>query len=456
MPMRPVFAAAVSSLTTSLALLVAAPAMAQSVAIAFEGDPEPGGSGGTYSGLRAPVVNDSGVVAFRATISSGNAFEGVYRDAGSGVAAIALTGDLAPDTSGGTFTSFGNPAINASGDVVFNATVGGGSANAGIWQMTPAGLLTIVTTGVSAPGTSGGVYSGFDAPIEINDAGEIVFSASTSMPGATRGIFVEGDGVASRSVFVAGEASPPDVINGTYFSFGRPAINAQGDVATAVSIFDGASTFTEAIVVRDGGGARVAVFAGEIAPETGGGTFQNFNFIGPPTIDDDAAVSFAANVTGGTTARGLFRDEAGVLSAIELQGEEAFGSGGGDFFLFQADRLTGTSTGGVGHAANLLGGSANAGAFFTPPGGASWPIALVGDAVPGTASNTYGAFPSAPDVSDAGDAVFLARQAPSFDDVIVLAVPEPAFGAALPLACAGLLVARRRAGRLAPRLLERA
>ncbi|MEM9176890.1 MAG: choice-of-anchor tandem repeat NxxGxxAF-containing protein, partial [Myxococcota bacterium] len=135
-----------------VALAIALPARAQPVAIAFEGDPEPGGSGGTFFQLGPPVVNDAGVVAFRSTISSGSANQGIYRDAGGGVAAIALQGALAPDTGGGIFTSFGDPAINASGDVVFTATVGGGSANAGIWQSTPAGLLTIVTTQVSAPG----------------------------------------------------------------------------------------------------------------------------------------------------------------------------------------------------------------------------------------------------------------------------------------------------------------
>ena len=106
MPKRSLLALPFSLLASLAAISLAAPAGAQSVAIAFEGDPEPGGSGGTYSALRAPVVNDSGVVAFRSSIASGSATSGVYRDAGSGVAAIALTGDLAPDTGGGTFTSF--------------------------------------------------------------------------------------------------------------------------------------------------------------------------------------------------------------------------------------------------------------------------------------------------------------------------------------------------------------
>ncbi|MCR9095413.1 MAG: hypothetical protein NXI30_14425 [bacterium] len=444
MSKRSLLALPFSLLASLAAISLAAPAGAQSVAIAFEGDPEPGGSGGTYSALRAPVVNDSGVVAFRSSIASGSATSGVYRDAASGVAAIALTGDLAPDTGGGTFTSFGDPAINASGDVVFNATVGGGTANAGIWQSTPAGLLTIVTTQVAAPGTSGGFYTAFVSPIAINDVGEITFFANTSSPAATGGIFVEGDGVASRSVFLANQASPPDVINGTYFAFGRPAINASGDVATTVTIFDGVSTFTEAVVVDEAGGPRVVAFAGDAAPEVGGGTFQNFNFIGPPAIDDGGAVSFSANVNGGTALRGLFRDEAGALSASELQGEEAFGTSSGDFFLFQADRLTNTASGGLGFAANLLGSSVNAGAFFTPPGGDSWPIAVVGDVVPDGGGNTFRAFPSAPDVSDGGDAVFLARQGPAFDDVIVLAVPEPGRTLGLAITSLALLLGTAR------------
>ena len=76
MPKRSLLALPFSLLASLAAISLAAPAGAQSVAIAFEGDPEPGGSGGTYSALRAPVVNDSGVVAFRSSIASGSATSG--------------------------------------------------------------------------------------------------------------------------------------------------------------------------------------------------------------------------------------------------------------------------------------------------------------------------------------------------------------------------------------------
>ena len=56
-------------------------------------------------------------------------------------------------------------------------------------------------------------------------------------------------------------------------------------------------------------------------------------------------------------------------------------------------------------------------------------------------------------MSEGGDAVFLARQGPAFDDVIVLAVPEPGLTIGLAITSLALLVGTR--GRRAAPCLRR-
>src|SRR5882724_5636246 len=67
--------------------------------------------------------------------------------------------------------------------------------------------------------------------------------------------------------------------------------------------------------------ARVAALAGQVAPDTGGGTYASFGFV---DVDWVGAVVFSAAVSGGTAPGGLF-----TVSQPPIQGSHAIALVGG-------------------------------------------------------------------------------------------------------------------------------
>src|SRR5437773_2696604 len=70
---------------------------------------------------------------------------------------------------------------------------------------------------------------------------------------------------------------------------------------------------------------RVAALAGQVAPDTGGGTYASFGFV---DVDIFGDVVFSAAVSGGTAPGGLF-----TVSQPPNQGSRAI-AGGGTFSAF--------------------------------------------------------------------------------------------------------------------------
>ena len=134
--------------------------------VACTGDSAPGTGGGTYSGgfgspsVHRPFINDSGAVAFFARVSGGTASEGIFVDSGGLDTAVALVGDPAPGTGGGTYSGFdlggGSPSLNDVGVVAFRALVTGGTASEGIFMDAGAGDSVVALLGDMAPETGGG------------------------------------------------------------------------------------------------------------------------------------------------------------------------------------------------------------------------------------------------------------------------------------------------------------
>lgn len=119
------------------------------------GDPGPGGS--TFSGLSLPSFNDSGEVAFQATLTGGPG-AGVFIGSSSAPPTpLALNGDPAP--GGGNFSfTLARPdvVINNQHDVAFRANLTGGGADSGYFiRRGPAGTLqSVIRQGQAAPGTT--------------------------------------------------------------------------------------------------------------------------------------------------------------------------------------------------------------------------------------------------------------------------------------------------------------
>src|SRR6516165_881367 len=126
--------------------------------------------------------NNRGETAFHATIRRSQSEEGIFLAKADGkIARIAIAGDPVPDQAGQLIAGFGEhpaPVMNDSGNVAFTATLAGGRGAAGVFLSREGKLQTIASSGMKAPVILGGigVFADFEA-VSINDRGDVAFLA---------------------------------------------------------------------------------------------------------------------------------------------------------------------------------------------------------------------------------------------------------------------------------------
>ena len=171
-------------------------AVHQLTKIAAAGEPAPGG--GFYAGFGAPVVNDSGAVAFPAVVRLGPALGAIFVAPVETPAHLLLgTGDPAP--TGGVFARFSERiGFDDSGRVAFGAFVNGSSGpDFGIFVADGVDRRTIAMRGQAAPG--GGVYASFGGWPAMSHTGAVAFVAATDQGPASDGVFLmNADGKVTR------------------------------------------------------------------------------------------------------------------------------------------------------------------------------------------------------------------------------------------------------------------
>lgn len=108
-------------------------------------------------------------IAFKARVDGGAVSEGIFLFSEiEGVSAMVLPGDIAPNTGGGTFSQFpGHLSMSRRGTVLFRATVVGGTASEGLFfsglalLADEATIDSVAVQGEPAPDSGGGTYSSF-------------------------------------------------------------------------------------------------------------------------------------------------------------------------------------------------------------------------------------------------------------------------------------------------------
>lgn len=123
-------------------------------------------------GNRAPAVSNNGEVAFVGFFDGPENGRGLFVKGAAGIRLVARSGDKAD--SGGAFTDFLSPAINARGDIAFLAKLGGRMQ--GIFLKTAKGIEPVALIDQKIPGakTELDVFNNFMQPA-LNDRGEVVF-----------------------------------------------------------------------------------------------------------------------------------------------------------------------------------------------------------------------------------------------------------------------------------------
>ncbi len=372
--------------TLALVFSLSAGAWAQGydpAAVALVGDTAPGTGGGVYTSFGfAFSMNGCGDVVFYASVAGGTATEGVFVNSRGTDTAVALPGDTAPGTGGATYSSFlGSPSINDSGDVAFAAILTGGTVAGGVFVDSGGTATAVALVGDTAPGTGGGIYSAIDDTggfLTINNSGDVRFRAFVTGGSTPVGLFVDSDGP-DRAVALQGDVAP-GTGGGTYLDLVACSMNASGDVPFFA--FVSGSTAERGIFVDSGGTDTAVALPGDVAPGTGGGTYSDFGTLSK--INDSGAVAFFASVAA-PSGSGIFVDSGGTDTAVARLGDTAPGTGGGTYSSVGA-RLFINGTGNVALSANVIGGTGSSGIFVT---GIDKAVVFVGDGAPGTGGGTY-------------------------------------------------------------------
>jgi hypothetical protein len=221
-------------------LPLAPPAGAQSYEVtelALVGEVAPGSGGGSYQHFFRLSANDRRQVAFIASVTGGSATKGVFLVTDGVAAPVALVGDPAPDSGGASYADFGGVSLDVDGAVAFAATLSGGSAGGGLFLVDASGVRAVAVAGDPAP-SGVGSYAGvpFLDRHGLNDQGTLGFASQLSGGSASWGAFTDAGGSAAV-VAVSGDPAPG---TGASFSvFGPAALNQAGDAAFLASTSDG-------------------------------------------------------------------------------------------------------------------------------------------------------------------------------------------------------------------------
>jgi len=226
-----------------------------------------------------------------ALVSDSTATQGIFRTDGTHTVAIARDDIGAP--TGGSFISFRDPVINDFGQVAFEAEMTGGTADFGIFRGEGGNLLPIFVANQIAPG--GGAFTDFGNPV-INAHGQV--AAVASLTNIADGLFV-GDGTNAVAIALDGQPAPKGGNYGSRLGFFSPLrLSDRGYVAFHVGLTGGTST--DGIFLGNGDRTTTIALAGTIAPGTTG-TFQSFFDI---KLGNNGRVAFIARLAlgaGGVT-----------------------------------------------------------------------------------------------------------------------------------------------------------
>jgi hypothetical protein len=230
------------------------------------GDQAPGG--GTVTQIDDHNANGHGVLAYKALLSSATATQGIFRTDGTNT--VAITRDDSAPPTGGTYTLLAGPVINDRRQLAFKAEMTGGSTGFAIFRGDGADLTPVFLADQIAPG--GATFQDFGSPA-INAHGQVAAGALLTNGASAAGLFL-GDGTNAVAIMLLGQPAPK---GGNYsFPFGSVRLNDRGEVAFATALQGGTSKHG---IFRGNGDHTTTVALSEtIAPGTTG-TFESFDDI---------------------------------------------------------------------------------------------------------------------------------------------------------------------------------
>jgi hypothetical protein len=383
-------------------------------------------AGGTFTSFRLLGVSAMGRVGFRGVVSGGP--DGLFYWDGTALEKLVVAGDASP--AGGSFTTIGLGRMNAAEAWAFRATVSGESrseSRSGAFRASSATLLPVTTVALAGdPTPIGGTFASFPSSLvpAINASGEIAFRATVKgAPYSSASFTATADGTLASAVAVnqptgAGElvrlrevalADDGGVVVRATLSGGVPALvrARAGRVDTLAALGDATDLGADFRFSDPSAGATAdgAIFLGTrdgLFVATPPGTPTAIGRLGDRTrvrgsyasFDAPAAggprTAFGASIAGGHTGEALMAAGARGPVVLVKSGTKVRRLGEiVDFFGSALDNLARPGVGGAGVAFEAALGDGTPGIFFWN-GGHVRALALGGRHVPG--GGTYEQF----------------------------------------------------------------
>ena len=254
-------------------------------AIALAGDDAPGVPAGVLVGFDAPALNDNDELSFVASVRRGrDLLDVLYYWNGRRLQRLMAERDLLLRI-GGTMDQIGDPALNNSGVVAFPATIFKGPALGGIFVAGARPLHLVVGSGARTP--DGAMILRFSERVAIDEAGEIAFGAHLGKDGATREAVLRTGTEGLAEIAVEGAPAPS---GGRYVGFGPwPTMAPSGVIAFNAALEGGPGP----LAAFDGvaGDVKRVATMGEALPQ--GGTIGRFALNAVAVAGPDGALTFA-------------------------------------------------------------------------------------------------------------------------------------------------------------------
>jgi hypothetical protein len=252
--------------------------------IALAGDEAPGIAAGVMVGFDTPALNDNDELAFVASVRRGrDLLDVLYFWNGARLQRIVAEGERLLRI-GGTMDKIGGPALNNSGVIAFPASIFKGPTLGGIFVAGTRDLRLLTGAGDRTP--DGSMILRFSERVAIDADGGIAFGAYLGGVGGMREavLRIEPEGLA----IVAAEGDPTPG-GGRYAGFGPwPTVSA-GGVTAFIAALDGGPGPLAAFLGRLGAIERVALM-GETLPN--GGHIARFALNAVAAAGPRSAVTF--------------------------------------------------------------------------------------------------------------------------------------------------------------------
>ncbi|HET6406493.1 MAG TPA: choice-of-anchor tandem repeat NxxGxxAF-containing protein [Chthoniobacteraceae bacterium] len=311
-----------------------------------------------------------------------------------------------------TFSSFRGHVLGPSGLVAFRAWTSGGNAPEGIWAGYSAPVGIVAQEYQPAPGAGGTSYNEFDVPL-INVANEIIYQASISpvTNGATGGLWFQQNGSATY-LPVGGQQAPGNGVGDNFTNIYK-IVTAGTSAAFIARVAGPGISFgvnDEGIWAGRPGSLTLVAQQGDPAP----GTTLNYGDLSYLQGNYTGTLAFNANL--GPFSTGIFAGAPGSVTAVVQENDPVFALPNVSYDQFSAVALAPNSSR-LAFASRIKGTGVtglNGTAIFAGLPGSFSMVTRQGDAAPGTEPGVlFGSFmvnliSSAPHVADDGQVTFLA------------------------------------------------